>query len=202
MALLGLQQSYDVLADPGVCNNPTAAATALPVIEKFSAFVHNYGIGSNRGQLYSVGYETIGQDPLAYSGFNANTPNTVGTLTVTPGSMIVTGTGTNFTTVFWGVPGAVNGQQAFYDGTTMSDPTQYIGIPSHRTHLVFKVASVQSDTQLTLTQPWPAGCPSESGIGANANGVGWVATWEGNTNCGTSLSAYCVKAGYLPGIGI
>ncbi len=161
MAILGLEQSYDVLSDASACNNPAAAAVALPVIEKFVAFVHNYGIGSNRGQLYTVGYETVGQGALGYASFTSNTPNTLGTLSVTPGSMIVSGSGTNFTTVFWGVPGAVNGQPAFTQNTTMTIPTNYIGIPAQCTHLVLQ-SGVRS-----------------IGYAAHANGEAWPAVMPG-----------------------
>jgi hypothetical protein len=187
LALLGLQQAFNVLSDTAACNNQAAANVTLPLISKFSDFVHDYGTGSSRGQLYSVGFETLGQEPLAYNGFNAATPHTVGTLSVTKGSNIVTGNGTNFLTVFWNVPGATNGQQAVRYGSPVTRPTKYIGIPASGCRQVFQVASVQSDTQLTLTQPWT--CPSESNIGPA--GVGWVATWEADKECGPSLSTYC-----------
>src|SRR6185437_16160127 len=55
---------------------------------------------------------------------------------------------------------------------------------------VFKVASVQSDTSLTLAQVWPTSCGSQTGITQPT--TGWLATWEGNKNCGAnSLATYC-----------
>jgi hypothetical protein len=188
IALLGLQQAYDALHNPSACNNPSAAAKALTVSTRFIDFVHDYGTGSNGGQLYSVGYETLGQDPLAARGFNNSLPNTSGTLSVTPGSTTVTGSGTNFTTIFWKVPGAVRGVAPTISGNPVNKPTDYIGIPgANDCHLVFKVVSVVSDTQLTLAEPWPSRCKAQTGV---TSSVGWVATWEGERKC-SSKAAYC-----------
>jgi hypothetical protein len=188
LALLGLQSAYETLTGTTGCQNPAAAAVALRVVTRFTNFVHDYGTGSGRGQLYSVGFETIGQDPLGKPDFNKNTPHTAGTLSVIQGSTTVTGNGTNFTHVFWKVAGAVNGEQARYGGGTilMNIPTKYIGIPAPDCHKVYQVAAVQSDTQLTLTEPWT--CMSAKDI---SGGTGWVATWEGTKDCGPSLAAYC-----------
>jgi hypothetical protein len=188
IALLGLQQAYDALHNPSACNNPSAAAKTLTVSTRFADFVHDYGTGSNGGQHYSVGYETRGQDPLAARGFNNSLPNTTGTLTVTPGSTTVTGSGTNFTTIFWKVPGAVHGVAPTISGDPVKKPTEYIGIPgSDNCHLVFKVVAVVSDTQLTMAEPWPLRCKAQSGV---TSGVGWVATWEGDKKC-FSKAEYC-----------
>jgi hypothetical protein len=187
-ALLGLQQAYDALHNPAVCNNPAAAAKALSVGIRFADFMHEYGTGSNGGQLYSVGYETRGQDPLAARGVNNSLPNTAGTLSVTPGSTTVTGSGTNFTSVFWKVPGAVRSIAPTISGNRVNQPTEYIGIPGDDgCHLVFKVAAVVSDTQLTLAEPWPTRCKAQSGV---TSSVGWLATWDGDRTC-ASKAAYC-----------
>ncbi|MGH9453235.1 MAG: PKD domain-containing protein [Terriglobia bacterium] len=187
IALLGLQQASDILNDSTACNNPAVAANALAVMTKFADFVHDYGTGSGRGQLYSVNYETYGQAPLGQN-YNQSTPQTAGTLSVTPGSATVTGTGTNFTTVFWNVQGAPNAQSPLQSGVAVNRPTKYIGIPAgNGCNIVFEVASVQSDTQLTLTQPWPTTCPAAANI---TSSVGWLATWEGDKTCG-SLATYC-----------
>ena len=204
LGLLGLQKSYEVLSDPSVCNNPGVAAATLAVIEGFTRFAHDYGKSGNRGQLYSVNYSSVGQDPLSYVGFNGSTPHTIGTLSVTPGSATVTGTGTFFTTIFWHAPctvlqpwcigGLVQGQQPSQYGPLLTTPTNFIGIPAQCMRQSLRVASVESDTQLTLLTPWPSSCPAESGIGTNssASGVGWVATWEGNTQCGQySAATHC-----------
>jgi hypothetical protein len=92
-------------------------------------------------------------------------PNTQGTLSVTRGSTLVTGSGTNFTGLF-------------------PRPAQYIGIPAQKTNekscnAVGKVASVQSDTRLTLAAPWS--CDTTTGI--NGQGYGWVATPAARTDC-------------------
>ena len=188
IALLGLQQAYDALHDPSACNNPAAAAKALAVSTRFTDFVHDYGTAANGGQLYSVGYETRGQNPLAARGFNNSLPNTAGTLAVTPGSTTVTGSGTNFTSVFWKVPGAVRGIAPTESGKPLNLPTEYIGIPgADGCRLVFKVVSVVSDTQLTLAEPWPARCKAQTGVTSN---LGWVATWESEKKC-ASKAAYC-----------
>jgi hypothetical protein len=188
IALLGLQQAYDALHNPSACNQPSAAAKALTVSTRFADFVHDYGTGSNGGQLYSVGYETLGQDPLAARGFNKSLPNTAGTLSVTPGSTTVNGSGTNFTTVFWKVPGAVRGVAPTISGNPVNLPTAYLGIPgADGCHLVFKVVAVVSDTQLTLAEPWPSRCKAQTGV---TSSVGWVATWESQKKC-FSKAAYC-----------
>jgi hypothetical protein len=188
IALLGLQQAYQALLTPTACNNPDAAASVSRIMIKFVDFIHDYGTGTDRGQLYSVGYETVGQDPLASQGFNQSVPNTTGTLSVTSGSVTVTGSGTNFATVFWGLPGAGLRIQPLQYGVAVTKAVAYIGIPAgNGCNLVLRVASVQSDTQLTLAEPWPASCPSSSKV---TSGIGWVATWEGSTNCG-SRAAYC-----------
>ncbi len=188
IALLGLQQAYDALHNASTCNNPSAAAKALAVSTRFADYVHDYGTGSNGGQLYSAGYETRGQDPLAARGFNNSLPNTAGTLTLTPGSTTVTGSGTNFTTVFWKVPGAVRGVAPTISGQPVFKRTEYIGIPgSDDCHLVFKVVAVVSDTQLTLAEPWPPRCKAQSGV---TSSVGWVATWESDQKC-FSKADYC-----------
>jgi hypothetical protein len=188
LALLGLQAAYEALADTSGCNNPTAAATALTTITKFTVFVHDYGTGSSRGQLYSVGYETLGQEPLAGAGGNAATPNTTGTLSITNGSNIVTGTGTNFMTVFWGVTGATGATQATRFGNPVTRPTKYIGIPGNCLK-VFEVASVQSNTQITLTTN--VNCPTQTNITHGVPAYNWVATWEADNDCSPALSAYC-----------
>lgn len=188
IALLGMQQAYDALIDPQGCNLPAVAQKTLPVITGFADFVHDYGTGSGRGQLYSVQYETFGQDPLGSAGFNRSSPNTTGTLSVTRGSPIVTGTGTNFTTVFAGVAGATEVANAVQAGIPVAEPTNYIGIPAgNGCNLVFRVASVQSDTQLTLSEPWPSTCPNATQV---TSSVGWLATWEAQKNCG-SRATYC-----------
>jgi hypothetical protein len=188
IALLGLQQAYDALHNPSTCNSPPAAAKALAASTRFVNFVHDYGTGSDGGQLYSVGYETRGQDPLSSRGFNNSLPNTTGTLSVTPGSTTVTGSGTNFTTIFWKVPGAVRAVAPTVSGNRVNLPTEYIGIPAgNGCNLVFKVVSVVSDTQLTLAEPWPARCKAQTGV---TSGAGWVATWEGDKKC-SSKAAYC-----------
>jgi hypothetical protein len=188
IALLGLQEAYDALHDPAACNNPAAAAKALTAATRFADFVHDYGTGSNGGQLYSVGYETRGQSPLAARGFNSSLPNTTGTLSVTPGSTTVTGSGTNFTVVFWKVPGAVRGVAPTISGTPVNQPTEYIGIPgADGCRLVFKVVAVVSDTQLTLAEPWPTACKAQSGV---TSSLGWLATWEGDRKC-SSKATYC-----------
>jgi hypothetical protein len=188
IALLGLQQAYDVLNDPGACNNSVAASQALSVMTQFADFVHDYGTGSGRGQLYSVGYETVGQDPLAAKGYDQSTPQTTGTLSVVKGSTTVTGTGTNFMTVFVGVSGSGSTQPAVQYGAQLSRATKYIGIPAgNGCNLTLEVASVQSDSELTLTQPWPSNCPNATNV---TSSVGWVATWEGQKNC-FSLAPYC-----------
>jgi hypothetical protein len=195
LALLGLQQAYQALYAPTVCNKPDVARIALAPIQKFVDFVHNYGTGTDRGQLYSVGYETVGQDPLSAPGVNQSTPNTFGTLSVTSGNKQVSGTNTNFQTVFWGMPGLAGSRPKTTSssvpqqyGSPVTKPVAYIGIPAgNGCNLVLKVANVQSDTKLMLAEPWPTYCPSASNI---TSSVGWVATWEANKNCG-SLATYC-----------
>jgi len=165
MGALALEESYEVLRD--TCKDPATAATALKAAQRFADFTHDYSEGKGYGQIPNVQYGTrLSTGSHAYNKTpGMESPNTTGTLSVTRGSTIVTGSGTNFTSLF---PG----------------PAQYIGIPAKRTNgkscdRVVKVASVESDLRLTLAEPWP--CDSTTGI--NGQGYGWSAAPAANTNC-------------------
>jgi len=165
MAALALEESYDVLRDS--CHDPETAASALKAARRFGDFAHDYSGGAGYGQIPNVQYASnsaYGVHAWAKTQFT-ELPNTRGTLTVTKGSNVVTGSGTNFTNLF-------------------PAPAQYIGIPAQRTNekscnFVMKVASVQSDSRLTLASPWS--CESTSGI--DGSGYGWVATPAARTDC-------------------
>jgi len=103
---------------------------------------------------------------------------------VTMGSTIVTGVRTNFTKLF-------------------PQPAQYIAIPAQKTNAqscnqVVLVASVQSDTRLTLASPWP--CASASGI--DGQGFGWMAAPKARTDCASlgSLKAQTCEGGPDPSL--
>jgi hypothetical protein len=165
MAALALEESYDVLRDS--CKDPETAARALGAARRFGDFAHDYSGGAGYGQIPNVQYASntaYGIHAWAKSQFT-ELPNTKGTLSVTKGSNIVVGSGTNFTSLF-------------------PSPAQYIGIPAQRTNgnscsSVMKVASVQSDTRLTLETPWT--CETTSGI--DGTGYGWVAAPAARTDC-------------------
>jgi hypothetical protein len=165
MAALGLEESYDVLRDS--CKDPDTAAKAFKATQRFGDFAHDYSGGAGYGQIPNVQYASNNAYGVhAYSKSNyTELPNTTGTLSVTKGSNIVTGSGTNFTKMF-------------------PKPAQYIGIPAQKTNgkscnFVMKVVSVQSDTSLTVSEPWHC----ESATGIDGQGYGWVATPAARTDC-------------------
>jgi hypothetical protein len=165
MGALALEESYDILRDS--CKDPETASKALKAAQRFGDFAHDYSGGTGYGQIPNVQYASnngFGIHAYAKTQFT-ELPNTTGTLSVTRGSKIVTGSGTNFTSLF-------------------PTPAQYIGIPAGRTNarscsFVMKVESVQSDTRLTLADPWP--CDTTSGI--DGPGYGWVAAPAARTDC-------------------
>ncbi len=165
MGALALEESVDVLRDS--CKDPETASKAFKAAQQFGDFAHDYSEGTGYGQIPNVQYGSyVGFGVHAFTKTNfTELPNTQGTLTATRGSTIVTGVGTNFTSLF-------------------PTPAQYIGIPAQRTNekscnRSMKVASVQSDTHLTLESPWP--CESASGI--DGPGYGWTAVPAARTDC-------------------
>jgi hypothetical protein len=165
MGALALEESYDILKNS--CNDPNTASKALKAAQRFGDFAHDYSGGAGYGQIPNVQYASNAAYGVHVYAKTSSTelPNTKGTLSVTRGSTLVTGSGTNFTSLF-------------------PKPAQYIGIPAQKTNskscnFVMKVASVQSDTRLTLADPWP--CDTTAGI--DGVGYGWVATPAARTDC-------------------
>jgi hypothetical protein len=184
MGALALEESYDVLRNS--CDDADTAAKALRAAQRFGDFAHDYSAGSGYGQIPNVQYASNAAYGLhAYAGTaSTELPNSQGTLSVTRGSPLVTGTGTNFTTLF-------------------PKLAQYIGIPARKTNdkscnFVMKVASIQSDTRLTLAAPWP--CESTTGI--DGQGYGWVATPAARTDCASlgSLKAQACEGSPDPSL--
>jgi hypothetical protein len=165
MAALALEESFDILRDS--CKDPETAAKAKEAAQRFADFAHDYSGGAGYGQIPNVQFASnvnFGTHAGVKYPFT-ELPNTQGTLNVTRGSVTVSGSGTNFKSLF-------------------PTPTQYIGIPAQKTNekscnRVMKVASVQSDTLLTLESPWP--CETTSNI--DGVGYGWVATPAARTDC-------------------
>ncbi len=176
MSGLALEESYDVLTG---CGDRVTAAAALSTVQKFANLVHDYGQGTGFGQFYSIQYASttetnVHAGTVVPGSGQAVAPATTGTLSVTSGSAIVTGTGTNFTTIF---------AKVGHNPVDTVDAT-FIGIPAQSANSLscnatLEVASVQSDTQLTLTQNWA--CASASAI--NGGGYGWVAAPHAARNC-------------------
>jgi hypothetical protein len=166
----GLARSYDVLNDPGVCNNPSLAARTLVSLKSAASFSYNYGYASNssRGVYYEVEYPNAGQTPVAGPG----------TVSVSLSSATVTGTNTTFLTTF-----------APCNGTT------YIGI-QHSDNFTWthRVQSCTDDTHLTLGTPWGTQClPGyAASLCATTAAVSepYLETAAASSNC-ASFAAHC-----------
>ncbi|HWE51159.1 MAG TPA: hypothetical protein VG273_15310 [Bryobacteraceae bacterium] len=165
MGALALEESYDVLRD--ACKDPATAEAAFKAARRFADFAHDYSEGKGYGQIPNVqfGSRMSGGTHAYNKAPGTELPNTRGTLSVTRGSNVVNGAGSNFTSLF-------------------PVPAQYIGIPAiwangRSCNRVLKVASVQSDTSLTLEEPWPC----ESAAGIDGHGYGWSATPAASTDC-------------------
>ena len=186
MSGLALEESVDVLT---ACGDSATATSALATVQKFATFAHDYGEGVGYGQFYNINYASNSLLNVHAYGVVANdsqhtAPGTTGTLSVTNGSTIVTGVGTNFTTIF---------SKVGNNPIDNVDPS-FIGIPAIKTNgsscnAVIQVASVQSDTQLTLSSAWA--CASTSSI--DGGGYGWAAAPRAWRNCNLygSLATSC-----------
>jgi hypothetical protein len=191
MSGLALEESYDILANS--CGDPATAALALTTVTNEANFTHDYGegkssVGPGVGQFANVMYGSMFATNL-HASYMVNAgqytlPLTTGTLSVTQGSPVVAGAGTNFTQIF----------SAIYHGATPQPgiDAAFIAIPglySASCSQVLPVASVTDDTHLTLTASWP--CASASGI--NANGFGWIGTPPAAVDCASygSIAATC-----------
>jgi hypothetical protein len=186
MSGLALEEAYPILA--GNCNDPTTAATALKTVIKFANLLHDQGQGTGFGQFGNINYASTQYTNIhAYSIAVPGqfvTPLTTGKLSVTEGSPMVSGSGTNFTAVF---------SKVGHNPVMGVDPA-FIGIPAQRANpascsVVLPVASVQSDTQLTLSAPWS--CASASAI--DGAGFGWIGSPAAASNCAIlgSLAQTC-----------
>ena len=99
MSGLALEEAYPILADS--CNDPAAAATALTTVINFANLLHDQGQGTGYGQFGNINYASTQYTNIhAYAILAPGqfvTPLTTGTLSVTSGSTVVAGSGTNFT---------------------------------------------------------------------------------------------------------
>jgi hypothetical protein len=201
IAISAITYAYDVLTDGTCPGHSTAAATALAEITAFGNYAHDYGVGPNWQTWYDEGYQTIVEDPLLSGSFTQAQPQTAGYVAVTAGSPNVVGTGTNFTHIFigapcsvstsWCVAGKVTGTPITQYGITVTNPVLWIGIAggAFGCNLIQKVATVTSDTALTLTANWPSGCGS--GNTQSRGSVAWSGQWEQSTSCAPSITPHC-----------
>lgn len=191
--LQGLWRSYDVLKDTtsAGCNQATLAATLLPILKTVSRNVYDYGYNtSTRITYYASQYEANGAKASGNGGGNP------GTLTVTAGSKTVTGVGTSFTS-------------RWHAG-------DFLGVYEPALNKVFvqKIATVSSDTSMTLQDNWGTECGhyyNSFGAPANTatmfNGCAGTLTGTANyyyiepstagpSNC-HNLASYCNDSGNL-----
>jgi hypothetical protein len=178
MSGIALEEAYPILSNQ--CNDPSSAATALTTAVNFAILLHDQGEGTGYGQFGNINYASAQYTNVhGYSIAVAGQwilPNTTGALNVTSGGTTVTGTGTNFTAIY----------SAIYKGQTpaVAVDASFIAVPAQRDNgascdLVLPVASVQSDTQLTLATAWP--CASASNV--TGAGYGWMAAPAAPNNC-------------------
>ena len=160
---------HQVLTDPDSCPNPFMANQVADMIEKSTNFIWDYGRSPDGGVFYNVLYETAqGEDntrPVAKG---------TGTINISSGSNIVTGTGTNFTTLF-----------APCNGST------YIGVRANDEAFrsIYRVVGCPSDTTLLLSTIH--GGPTRTGI------TEYRRANQANVSCGPySIAPYCEQASY------
>jgi len=119
--LKGLVAAYEVLNSSSGCNNPTLAASALTTIKAGAAWIINYGRdNTNRGTQYEVNSQSSDQESVRPSG----------TVSITRGSVTLTGVGTTFVSSGYG------------------DGTHFIGFDA--TSTVYQIPSCTSNTSCTI----------------------------------------------------
>lgn len=166
-----LHTVHDVLKDATLgCNNTTLAATLLTSLQNATQWLYDYGRSSDGGVFYNVLYESFQGE----GGGSAGTGG-AGTISVSVGSTTVTGVGTSFTTFF--SPGNFIGLGG-YDGVNAGLVAAEVDRKS------IKIASIQSNTQLTLDRTY-------NGT-VNLSGRSYNRALVATTSCGAqTLATHC-----------
>jgi hypothetical protein len=179
LGLLALEYAHDALADTDPvygCNDPTSAATILPVIQRVGQWYWDNARSVDKGVFAFVNSRTRHyDDPNELRVLSENELPTNHRVSIANGSSTVIGTNTTFLTTF-----------------TPCDGSTYIGIDGtdNNYNRVFKVTACSDDTHLTIETAYPY--PSVVGASWSGSGANYAKTVIAETNCGAQTQVtYC-----------